>query len=112
MARALIDLQGYPDAVNRAYYAVFHLTTALLLIVGQEPRSHAGAKALLGSELVQRGRISVRAAEIFAELERQRLAGDYRRFITVTREEAEQALASAVEFESLARAFLASQRFG
>lgn len=40
---------GYPaDAVSPAYYAVFHAAEALLLVEGDEPRSHEGLKSLFG----------------------------------------------------------------
>ncbi|MFZ5469397.1 MAG: HEPN domain-containing protein [Myxococcota bacterium] len=111
VAEVLLTADGFPDAVNRAYYAVFHLGVAMLLVLGHEPRSHAGAKALLGSELVRRGLLPPEAAQIFTDLEKGRLASDYRRFVSVTREDAEAAVRQARTFESMARTFLSTQGF-
>ena len=111
IAEALIGLGGFKDAANRAYYAVYHLSMAMLVLLGHEPRTHAGVKALLGSELVRPGRIDSRAAKTFAELEDLRLASDYESFSVVTREQAEHAVTSARDFEALTRACLDAQGF-
>lgn len=39
----------YNDALNRLYYALYHVVTALLLSAGIEPRRHRALPGLLGT---------------------------------------------------------------
>jgi len=47
-ARLLHGAGLYNDALNRLYYALFHVATALLLSVGVEARRHRSLPGLLG----------------------------------------------------------------
>ena len=44
-AKELVDLGRYRAAVNRAYYAIFGITTALLLTQRIERSKHTGVEA-------------------------------------------------------------------
>ena len=46
-ARELVDLGRYRAAVNRAYYAIFGITTALLLTEKIERSKHTGVESAL-----------------------------------------------------------------
>jgi uncharacterized protein (UPF0332 family) len=48
-ARLLRDAGLYNDALNRLYYALYHVVTALLLSAGVEPRRHRALPGLLGT---------------------------------------------------------------
>ena len=111
-AEALVALELYPDALNRAYYCVFHLTRALLLMMGDEPSSHAGAKSLLGLRLVKPGLLPKRATDIFSNLEEGRTAADYQRFVVIGQEKASEGIVQAKEFSAMTQAFMSSQGFG
>jgi len=45
----LRDAGLYNDALNRLYYALYHVVTALLLSAGVEPRRHRALPGLLGT---------------------------------------------------------------
>ena len=47
-AQLLRDAGLYNDALNRLYYALYHVVTALLLSTGVEPRRHRALPGLLG----------------------------------------------------------------
>lgn len=47
-AELLRDAGLYNDALNRLYYALYHVVTALLLSSGVEPRRHRALPGLLG----------------------------------------------------------------
>ncbi|HET9955268.1 MAG TPA: HEPN domain-containing protein, partial [Polyangiaceae bacterium] len=48
-AQLLRDAGLYNDALNRLYYALYHVVTALLLSSGVEPRRHRALPGLLGT---------------------------------------------------------------
>jgi uncharacterized protein (UPF0332 family) len=48
-AQLLRDAGLYNDALNRLYYALYHVVTALLLSTGVEPRRHRALPGLLGT---------------------------------------------------------------
>ena len=103
---------GYPaDAVSPAYYAVFHAAEAVLLVEGDEPRSHEGLKSLFGLRFVKTGRLPAELASILRELKDERENGDYSIFPAITAEEAERSVASAERFVAALEAFLHAQGF-
>lgn len=103
---------GYPaDAVSPAYYAVFHAAEAVLLVEGDEPRSHEGLKSLFGLRFVKTGRLPEELASTLRELKDERENGDYSIFPAITAEDAERAVASAEHFVAALEAFLQAQGF-
>ena len=103
---------GYPaDAVSPAYYAVFHAAEAVLLVEGDEPRSHEGLKSLFGLRFVKTGRLPEELASILRELKDERESGDYSIFPAITAKEAERAVASAEHFVTTLAAFLQARGF-
>jgi uncharacterized protein (UPF0332 family) len=103
---------GYPaDAVSPAYYAVFHAAEAVLLVEGDEPRSHEGLKSLFGLRFVKTGRLPEELASILRKLKDERESSDYSIFPAITVEEGEQAVASAERFITALAAFLQAQGF-
>ncbi len=103
---------GYPaDAVSPAYYAVFHAAEAVLLVEGDEPRSHEGLKSLFGLRFVKTGRLPEELASILRELKDERENGDYSIFPAISAEDAERAVASAERFVAALEAFLQAQGF-
>ena len=56
-AEYLIEKQLFPDAVNRAYYAIFHAALALLLEHGVVVKTHTGLISRFGQIFIQTGRI-------------------------------------------------------
>ncbi len=45
-ALTLIDAENWPSAVNRLYYSVFHVVSALMLQRDIRVKTHTGAKAM------------------------------------------------------------------
>ena len=110
-AQALRE-DGFPyGAASRAYYAVFHAAEAVLLVEGDEPRSHEGLKSLFGLRFVKTGRLPAELASILRELKDERENGDYSIFPAITAEEAERSVASAERFVAALEAFLHVQGF-
>jgi uncharacterized protein (UPF0332 family) len=84
---------------------------AVLLVDGDEPRSHEGLKTLFGLRFVKTGRLPEELASILRELKDERESSDYSIFPAITAEEGEQAVASAERFVAALEAFLQAQGF-
>jgi uncharacterized protein (UPF0332 family) len=106
-ARALYDAALPYGAASRAYYAVFHAASALLLSVGLEVRTHKGVVSLLGEHFVRPGRISSRMGRLVSRMQRDREDADYAPGAVFTREEAGQMIAEAAAFLAEARRLIA-----
>lgn len=76
-ARILLDNNRFDDAVSRAYYAVFHIISALLLSKGLVYSSHSQVIGSFNREFVKSAifpsDFSVKVRELF----KLRQAGDY-----------------------------------
>lgn len=78
-ARALAGLKLYDDAASRLYYAVFHLVSAALVILGVQAQSHGGVASLLGQHLIKPGLAPAHVGHHFAALMGLKSQADYNR---------------------------------
>ena len=62
---------------NRLYYAVFHITSALLIDKGFTAKSHNGSFSILGQEFVRKGLLDREDATLASLLQNMRQSGDY-----------------------------------
>ena len=62
---------------NRLYYAVFHITSALLIDKGFTAKSHNGIFCILGQEFVRKGLLDREDAKLASRLQNMRQPGDY-----------------------------------
>lgn len=86
------------SAVNRAYYAVFHAARALLVTRGLEAKKHAGVRSLLDREFVKTGHLDRYMSETYHDLFAWRTDADYRDFIEVPCDAAQDLVQRAQEF--------------
>lgn len=98
VAGKLFQSGDYEDAVSRAYYAVYHMTQALLLTEGEKAETHKGAVTLFGLLFVKTGKFSRNLGKYLANLKDDRESGDYEVFSYLDKETAESALFEAKEF--------------
>lgn len=98
-AQLLKEGGGSPKSiVNRAYYAVFYASLALLVTVDVEPSKHAGVLAKFDELFVRRGIFTKEMSRIFHHVFDMRQAGDYQKSKILTAEQAVDVLRSAEEF--------------
>ena len=64
-ANDLLNIKRYRAAVNRAYYAIFGVTTGLLLTEKIERSKHAGVEAALIQFFIKKGIIEPDYGRIF-----------------------------------------------
>ena len=76
-AHDLIDSGRFRWAVNRAYYAVYHLATAALLTLDVERSKHSGVQSAFGRYLVRPGLIEPEYGRILTSARKAGEASDY-----------------------------------
>jgi len=110
-AHALFELELYRGACSRAYYAMFNMARALLLMRGHEPeatKTHRMVIQSFSNEFVRNGPFEkVDGRELQRAAEARHLA-DYSG--RVPREDAERVMASLDRFMKTAKAILSSTR--
>jgi uncharacterized protein (UPF0332 family) len=98
-AKFLLDGHRSPQSViNRAYYAMFYATLALLQKIGRAPSKHAGVISLFDSEFVRTGIFGREFSKDFHRAFELRQAADYKVTALPTRETAQELLNKAVHF--------------
>jgi len=76
-ARELLKLGFLRAAVNRAYYGVFHITSAALLTLDIERSKHSGVQSAFSQYLVTPGHIEPEYSRIYGRARRLREDYDY-----------------------------------
>lgn len=105
-AELLLGAGQYADAVSRAYYGAFHYARALLLMLGEEARTHGGVERLLQRELVRTGRFDPEKARLLSRLMQFRLEADYTAEYVFTEQGASEEVGAARQFVAEARKVL------
>lgn len=100
----------YDDAISRAYYAMFHAATALLLKKGVTARTHSGLLTMFSLHYVKSGEIAKEYFDILSESKELRENGDYEPYFEGHDEEARLALANAKKFLKKAEEILGTRR--
>jgi len=77
-ARRSLDGGSYRLALNRAYYAVFHMATAALALLGQERRRHSAVESAFHEYLIKPGFIEPEYGQFYGKARQWREGADYR----------------------------------
>jgi uncharacterized protein (UPF0332 family) len=105
-AELLLAENMFADAVSRAYYGAFHYARALLLMLGEEPVTHAGVERLLHRDVVRSGILDPDIARQFGRLQKMRLDADYTSEFVFTAHGAGEDVAAARQFVDASRQIL------
>lgn len=97
-ARLLLEQGLHEDAVSRAYYAVLHAAKAALITVGEQPKSHDGARVQFGLRLVNSGVVEKEYARILTAGQEDREIGDYETEIEIAPDRARRRVDDAARF--------------
>jgi len=97
-ARELLHLGRYRAAVNRAYYAVFSITTALLLTKKIERSKHTGVESAFIQHFVKTGVIGTEYGRIFDYIRKKREESDYSARMAADDETAKRVVLDAEKF--------------
>lgn len=85
----LIENELWNSAVNRLYYACFHIVSALLILHDIEVKSHMGVRQAFGLHFVKTNLLPAECGRIFSKIYDKRQSSDYDDFREFTKEEVE-----------------------
>lgn len=105
-ARLMYDAGRYKNALNRAYYSIFHAIRAVNALDGYDSSKHSGVIAFFNRNYVKEGIFSKDASKIIKIASEQRENADYRDFFVASKEEAEKQIERAELFSEWIGDFL------
>jgi len=88
-AQNIYKSASYNLVVNRLYYAIFYMVSAVLLKYQISGKSHKGIKTVFHVKFVKTGIIPKKTSKIYDELFKMRNDGDYEDFVIYTKEKVE-----------------------
>lgn len=97
-AKILMDNEGYAEAVNRAYYSIFHATRAVLAIDGIDRKRHSGVISYFQENYVKTGDFDKECSYILKNAFSIRQESDYEDFYVVSKDEAQTQIDNAEIF--------------
>ena len=97
-AMELLNLNRYRAAVNRAYYAIFSTTNAVLLTQKIERSKHSGVEAAFIQNFIKTGIFETQFGRIFNYIRKKREECDYSSKIKIDSETAEKIVEDADKF--------------
>jgi uncharacterized protein (UPF0332 family) len=97
-SRVLLEGGRFAASAARAYYAMLHAASAVLLDKGIERHSHQGVISAFGQYLVKPGLISDEFHRHFRESFDIRQESDYEPIAAVSKEQAQKIISRAIEF--------------
>jgi uncharacterized protein len=92
--------------INRAYYAMFYATLALLQTTGKVPSKHAGVISLFDTEFVLKNLLAKDLSRDLHKAFELRQASDYRVRETATIEKAREICQKAARFVQAVKGYL------
>jgi uncharacterized protein (UPF0332 family) len=107
-ARELLSLKRYRAAVNRAYYSLFSITTAVLLTRKLERSKHSGIEAAFNQYFIRNRIIEVEYGKVFDYVRRKREECDYNAKIIIDKETAENVVKDSRKFIRRMKEYLGS----
>jgi uncharacterized protein (UPF0332 family) len=97
-AKELLELNRYRAAVNRAYYAIFSTTNAVLLSKHVERSKHSGVEAAFIQNFIKPGIFQVEYGKTFNYIRKKREECDYSSRIEIDKETAAKIVDDADKF--------------
>jgi uncharacterized protein (UPF0332 family) len=108
-AKILFEHQLYDDATSRAYYAVFHAISAVLLLKGMVFSSHGQTIGAFNKEFIKSGIFPSNFSKILYELFEDRHTGDYNVIFHIEEEKAQSNIYNAEKIINSIKEYLNSQ---
>ena len=109
IARLCFENNGYKDAVNRSYYAVFYALRAVLAVEGVDFKRHKDVVAYFNQKYVATEIFPRELGKKIGRLKTLREDCDYDDFYIASKEESERQISVADEFIILAEKYCMEQ---
>lgn len=84
----MMTLEHWDLAINRYYYACFHIVQSLFVSRGLSAHTHAGTSTLFGQHFVKTGLVDIAYGRFFATMVQLRQKADYNSVAEVTEQDA------------------------
>ncbi|MCF0129583.1 MAG: HEPN domain-containing protein [Pseudobutyrivibrio sp.] len=108
-ARLMFDNGRYKNALNRAYYSIFHAIRAVNALQGFDSSKHSGVIAFFNQNYVKEEVFPREMSKLIKLAYENREKADYVDFFIASREEAEKQIQRAEEFRSQIEVYLKEQ---
>lgn len=108
-AKLMFENGRYKNALNRAYYSIFHAIRAVNALQKYDSSKHSGVIAYFNQNYVKEGIFSKELSKIITQASINREKADYLDFYIASREEAKKQIARAEEFSGAIKVYLTEQ---
>lgn len=108
-ARLMYENGRYKNALNRAYYSIFHAIRAVNALLGFDSSKHSGVIAFFNQNYVKEGIFPKELSKIITQASNNREKADYLDFYIASSEEAQKQIARAEEFLKAIRQYLVDE---
>lgn len=105
-AKIMLANGRYKNALNRAYYSIFHGIRAVNALNGYDSSKHSGVIAHFNQEYVKTGIFTKEASKIIKKASESREKADYLDFYVASKDEAEKQIQNAGLFQNWISDFL------
>ena len=85
-------------AINRYYYACFHIVQALFMAKGFSAHTHSGTSTVLGQQFVKTGLIDVPYGRFFSTMVQLRQKADYNSVANIAEQDARDIVEQSKDF--------------
>lgn len=108
-AKLMFENGRYKNALNRAYYSIFHAIRAVNTLGGFDSSKHSGVIAFFNQNYVKLGVFDKNLSRIIKQAYDNREKADYLDFYVASCEEAQKQIVRAEEFSRVIREYLIEQ---
>lgn len=105
-AKLMFENGRYKNALNRAYYAVFHSIRAVNSLEGFDSSKHSGVIAFFNQTYVKEGIFPKDMSKIIRIASESREKADYLDFFVASKDDAEKQIQRAEEFQQVIEKYL------
>lgn len=109
-ARLMYENGRYKNALNRAYYSIFHAIRAVNALNEFDSSKHSGVIAFFNQNYIKEEIFPKELSKIITQASNNREKADYLDFYIASSEEAQKQIARAEEFTAVIRQYLESQK--
>ena len=108
-AKLMYDNERYKNALNRAYYSIFHAIRAVNALDGYDSSKHSGVISYFNQNYVKENIFPKELSKIIRLASENREKADYLDFFIASKNEAEKQIHRAEEFIEYIRAYLSQK---
>ncbi|MEW6619427.1 MAG: HEPN domain-containing protein [bacterium] len=109
-AKINFDNGKFAQSINRSYYAMFHITRALLSFDRFDSSKHSGIISYFNQYYVKTGKIEMEYSKMLREAEEIRNDSDYDDFFIATKEQAEHQIKNAEKYVERIEGYIKEQK--